>query len=127
MKNREKIQGKGSAQPRVKIESLALDPRGVTVMTVTPQRTLVSVGGMTVAHGRYFFGGLRSEAVIFIATAKTRSETAIFSTEISQRTFLNPEVVKKKFDPSLCTVFQGEHDGRGCRNWSKITRGRTRI
>ena len=54
LKNREKIPGKGGAQPRVKIESLTLGPRGVTVMTVTPQRKLVSVGGMTVTYGRYF-------------------------------------------------------------------------
>ena len=54
LKNREKIPGKGSAQPRAKIEPLALDPRGVTAMTVTPQRALVSVGGMAVTYGRYF-------------------------------------------------------------------------
>ena len=54
LKNREKIPGKGSAQPRVKIEPLTLGPRGVTAMTVTPQRALVSVGGMAVTYGRYF-------------------------------------------------------------------------
>ena len=37
-----------------------------------------------------------STLLLFIAVAKTRSETAVFPTGISQRKFLNPEIVKTK-------------------------------
>jgi hypothetical protein len=101
----------------LRIKPLALARGHGRYITVTPERTFVSVGEWPL-HSRYKF--LTVSLPKRFLNGRLTSETATWI----QKYFQKSVGASRALDT---TVFQGGDDGRGYRNMYKIPRGPTRI